>query len=497
MNSVQSTHQFAEAMNSQVVDLSENECTLIVRQQPKSARVAVGKEKDRKPVDPPPIVQLKISSAADPHRNYLQSPYFFLSCSLVSVSGNHPAGTLGTALAGTLVSSLHRLKDTNNSDGAFFIFGDLSVKIEGSFCLQFNLYQMQSQECVHVASTTSNPFPVVSTKNFTGMAESTFLTRTFSDQGVRLRLRKEPRTLLRKRGPADDNYEPRTYNKSTSRSQSNGGERQLVTSPESQDSNSQTEQSDALTAHSHPFEQRPGLQQRQYSEQSTAAYSSNSYEESTKRPRTGSDQSQASSFGHQSQVMESRDFSGRAYSDSQTNYNTYGSQLPQNPNYFAGFTAPSPTRDYRENQFMIPKLNTQMGNVSTFDHRSPSSSYFPAQVQSYQSPVQQGHFQSQIMPTSGTQRAQYAQSALADLGLSRPQTTSALGGMQTMGPPASGMRMPAQMGHSLPILPSRRESFSNFSDINQNMPAGLPPTVYPVRTAPSGPSESPSVEGHY
>ncbi|CZR57068.1 uncharacterized protein PAC_06957 [Phialocephala subalpina] len=434
MNSVQSTHQFAEAQHSQVMDLPENACMLVVRQQPKSARVAVGKEKDRKPVDPPPIIQLKINTSTDPHQNYLQ--------------------------------------------------------------IQFNLYQMQHTECVHVASTTSESFPVVSTKNFTGMAESTFLTRTFSDQGVRLRLRKEPRTLLRKRGPADDNYEPRTYNKSTNRSQSNGGDRQPVTSPESQDSNSQTEQSDVMTAHSHPFDQRLGLQQRQYSEQSSTTYSSNSYEDSMKRPRTGSDQSQASSFGHQNQVIESRDYSGRTYADSPANYNTYGSQLSQNPNYFTAGFSPTQTRDYRENQFMMPKLNTQMGNASTFDHRSPSSSYFPPQVQSYQSPVQQGHFSSHMMPTPGTQRSQYAQNALAELGLSRPQSTSTLGGMSTMGPPMSSMRTSTQMGNSLPQLPFRRESFQSFSDVNQNLSAGVP-AIYPVRTASSNPGESPSVEGHY
>lgn len=61
------------------------------------------------------------------------------------------------ALAGTLVSSLHRLKDIDNSglctgpffscrltlaDGGFFVFGDLSVKIEGEFRLRFSLFEM-------------------------------------------------------------------------------------------------------------------------------------------------------------------------------------------------------------------------------------------------------------------------------------------------------------------------------------------------------------------
>jgi hypothetical protein len=43
------------------------------------------------------------------------------------------------------------------------------------------------------------------------MQESTPLTRQFAAQGVCLRLRKKSRTLLGNRGPASDNYEPRTY----------------------------------------------------------------------------------------------------------------------------------------------------------------------------------------------------------------------------------------------------------------------------------------------
>ena len=59
-----------------------------------------------------------------------------------------------------MVSSLHRLKDVDNMgmtcwkslptefakplvDGGFFVFSDLSVKIEGEFRLQFSLYEMR------------------------------------------------------------------------------------------------------------------------------------------------------------------------------------------------------------------------------------------------------------------------------------------------------------------------------------------------------------------
>jgi hypothetical protein len=49
-------------------------------------------------------------------RTYLQSPYLFMCCDLM-VNGK-PPGESGhkrtAALAGTVVSSLHRLKDINN-----------------------------------------------------------------------------------------------------------------------------------------------------------------------------------------------------------------------------------------------------------------------------------------------------------------------------------------------------------------------------------------------
>ncbi|KAL8710728.1 MAG: hypothetical protein Q9220_004746 [cf. Caloplaca sp. 1 TL-2023] len=53
-----------------------------------------------------------------------------------------PQAVPQTDLSGTVVSSLHRLKDTDNSDGGFFVFGDLSVKVEGEYQLRFRLFEM-------------------------------------------------------------------------------------------------------------------------------------------------------------------------------------------------------------------------------------------------------------------------------------------------------------------------------------------------------------------
>lgn len=37
---------------------------------------------------------------------------------------------------GSIVSSLYRLKDVDDRDGAFFVFPDLSVRMEGSYRLK-------------------------------------------------------------------------------------------------------------------------------------------------------------------------------------------------------------------------------------------------------------------------------------------------------------------------------------------------------------------------
>jgi len=84
-----------------------------------------------------------------------------MCANLIRLSTNgSPEPVSQTELAGTLVSSLHRLKDVDNLgrlylkvqrkslltgdlDGGFFVFGDLSVKVEGEFRLRFSLFEMR------------------------------------------------------------------------------------------------------------------------------------------------------------------------------------------------------------------------------------------------------------------------------------------------------------------------------------------------------------------
>ncbi|KAG0235611.1 hypothetical protein BGW41_000712 [Actinomortierella wolfii] len=180
---------------------------LSIRQQPVKAKVCGQKERDRRPVDPPPIIQIKLADPSlDRNKDYLQSPYLFMCCNLVHASD--PMGEIVApahrVLAGTVVSSLHRLKDVDNSDGGFFVFGDMSVRIEGHFCLRFTLFELIDGEVIQVMSIVSDPLTVYSSKNFPGMSESTFLSRCFSDQGVRIRIRKDHHVKPKRPLSADD-----------------------------------------------------------------------------------------------------------------------------------------------------------------------------------------------------------------------------------------------------------------------------------------------------
>ncbi|PVH69955.1 hypothetical protein DL98DRAFT_541203 [Cadophora sp. DSE1049] len=154
------TREFADAATARI---QSNDYQLIVRQGPQSTRINVGKEEERKPVDPPFVIELKISSQPDLHQNYIKStnPCLF---------------EYHSSLAGTLVTSLQHSTDKDNNGGAIFVFDDLSVKVEGKFRLRFDLFEMGDDQCSHIKSVTSDPFIV-------RLAE-TSLTRFFRNLGV-------------------------------------------------------------------------------------------------------------------------------------------------------------------------------------------------------------------------------------------------------------------------------------------------------------------------
>ncbi|KAL1919019.1 uncharacterized protein VTP21DRAFT_2400 [Calcarisporiella thermophila] len=191
---------FEESSFEQISSGQQLRYTLLVRQQPRQARLCSFRDKvDRRPIDPPPIVQLV--AEGDPNENYLQNPYFFLYVNVVQPDSFREINYFGgnRVCVGTVVQSLYKLKDLDNSDGGFFVYPDISVRLEGTFRLKFTLYEIKRQAAIYRTSVYSDVFVVYAPKLFPGMQESTFLTRMFSDQGVRMRIRKENRAQAMRR----------------------------------------------------------------------------------------------------------------------------------------------------------------------------------------------------------------------------------------------------------------------------------------------------------
>ncbi|KAI8814590.1 velvet factor [Cladochytrium replicatum] len=198
---------------------------LIVRQQPSRARMIGFGEKDRRPIDPPPIVQLRIfnengdsldvrnddeetivdghlgsSMFNDPHlsatsmqgqhhEHQVQSghaPQKSLSVSL----GSNPPVALAQVLVGSLVSPCHVLADVDGTKGMFFVFSDISVRVGGKYRLKFLLYDVKPGDMSRFkASVMTDIFTVYHPKEFPGMADSTPLSKCLAKQGVRIHIR--------------------------------------------------------------------------------------------------------------------------------------------------------------------------------------------------------------------------------------------------------------------------------------------------------------------
>ncbi|KAJ7638243.1 velvet factor-domain-containing protein [Roridomyces roridus] len=232
---------------------------LTVRQEPKQARMCgIGGKADRRPIDPPVIVQLRVidPAASDPAvsntasasapadgeartsgeetddppytnlpgyaQSFLQNPYYFMFASLAKPDDDTELHWLKDGrtrcTTGSVVSSLYALKDPTAgtgkdkdggpttaspaSDAGFFVFPDLSVRTEGSYRLKLSLFEVVGNDVRHCKSIYSAPFYVYTAKKFPGVEESSPLTCSLADQGIKIRIRKDIR--MRKARSAGD-----------------------------------------------------------------------------------------------------------------------------------------------------------------------------------------------------------------------------------------------------------------------------------------------------
>ncbi|RKP38260.1 velvet factor [Dimargaris cristalligena] len=101
----------------------------------------------------------------------------------------HTKNGKNTILSGSLVSSVNNLRDINDQRGAFFVFPDLSIRLEGVYRLKFHLYELVDTMVYFRHCIISDPFTVYSPKRFPGMTESTELSKAFANQGLKIRVR--------------------------------------------------------------------------------------------------------------------------------------------------------------------------------------------------------------------------------------------------------------------------------------------------------------------
>lgn len=173
---------------------------MTVKQQPERAKAANAKDKDRKPVDPPPILQLDVDPNQDPLQVYITSPYLFVQTFLIGANDSDPEPDLNS-LTGNTCTSGHVVKDDRGVHNMMFCLNDISVKKEGTYRLKFCLFKLNTTtgDVENLTSTCSQPFTTYSGRHFPGMTESTSMTRLLVDAGVRLRLRKESKAMSTKK----------------------------------------------------------------------------------------------------------------------------------------------------------------------------------------------------------------------------------------------------------------------------------------------------------
>src|ERR1700720_2932692 len=78
--------------------------------------------------------------------NLYESPWFFMCATLLPDDGSSdPPFELETTFrsaTGCMVSSLNHLKDLKNQNGAFFVFPDISIRVDGHYRFRMTLFEI-------------------------------------------------------------------------------------------------------------------------------------------------------------------------------------------------------------------------------------------------------------------------------------------------------------------------------------------------------------------
>ncbi|KAI0851024.1 velvet factor-domain-containing protein [Daldinia vernicosa] len=177
---------------------------LKVRQQPVAARSCGFGERDRRVIDPPPIVQVFIEdtkASQEEIRAQLKFRFSVMHCTIWNETGDQDCSGMPDdyrqqrRLMGTIVSSPFVGFDENNEEGCFFCFPDLSCRTPGTFRLRFSLVVLDPNSVPGsrtpvCAIAMSDVFTVYNAKDFPGMRASTALTKRLKEQGCLISIKK-------------------------------------------------------------------------------------------------------------------------------------------------------------------------------------------------------------------------------------------------------------------------------------------------------------------
>lgn len=198
------------------------EYTLVMRQQPKAARACGFGERDRRVVDPPPIVEVKALNPETGENILVRDSYTTLHCMLMNATTGADASQMSISrgeassaqrLMGCAVTSPWVGNDETGKQGAFFVFADLSVRSSGKYRLLFRLLKVDPSDIGRrnknfiLASVESDPFEVFTAKEFPGMRASSALLRALRSQGLNVGVKKGSETSRRKDAEGDEDEE--------------------------------------------------------------------------------------------------------------------------------------------------------------------------------------------------------------------------------------------------------------------------------------------------
>ncbi|KAG8416710.1 hypothetical protein J3458_007274 [Metarhizium acridum] len=178
---------------------------LSMRQQPQAARACGFGDRDRRVIDPPPIVQLYVdgpSLSEDEAKSYLRYESYVMNCSICDESGTQDASFMPEEyqhqrrLMGSLVGTPFVGMDDHGEEGCFFCFSDLSCRTPGAFRLKFTLIMIDPARAGVIrhfpilTEIVSDIFHVYSAKEFPGMLPSSSLAKRLKEQGCMISIKK-------------------------------------------------------------------------------------------------------------------------------------------------------------------------------------------------------------------------------------------------------------------------------------------------------------------